>query len=55
MPVCKLAQEFPKAHGKKVFEVMSTKIITAKEDTPVSEIAEPLESHRIKRVPIVTN
>lgn len=55
MPASKLAEEFAKAHGKKVKEVMSTDLITAKEDTPVSEIAALLERHRIKRLPIVKN
>jgi len=53
MPASKLAEEFAKAHGKKVSEVMSTNVITASEDTQVSEIAALLERHRIKRVPIV--
>ena len=53
MPASKLAHEFAKAHGKKVSEVMSTDVVTATEDTPVSEIATLLERHRIKRVPIV--
>lgn len=53
MPSRKLAEEYAKAHGKKVSEVMSTDVITASEDTPVSEIAALLERHRIKRVPIV--
>jgi len=55
MPASKLAQEFAKAHGKKVGEVMSTDVVTASEDTPVSEIAALLERHRIKRVPIVAD
>jgi CBS domain-containing protein len=53
MPASKLAEEFAKAHGKKVSEVMSTNVIIASEDTPASEIAALLERHRIKRVPIV--
>jgi len=53
MPSSKLAKEYARAHGKKVSEVMSTDVITASEDTPVSEIAALLERHRIKRVPIV--
>jgi len=53
MPAGKLAQEFTKEHGKKVSEVMSTNVVSASEDTPVSEIAALLERHRIKRVPIV--
>jgi CBS domain-containing protein len=55
MPASKLAQDFTKAHGKKVSEVMSTHVITAREDSPVSEIAALLERHRIKRVPVVAN
>jgi CBS domain-containing protein len=55
MPASTLAAEFAKAHGKKVAEVMSTRVITAHEDTPVSEIAALLERHRIKRVPIVSD
>jgi len=54
MPASRLADEFAKAHGKKVSELMSTDVITASEDTPVSEIAALLERHRIKRVPIVS-
>jgi CBS domain-containing protein len=52
MPAGKPAQEFAKEHGKKVSEVMSTNVVSASEDTPVSEIAAMLERHRIKRVPI---
>ena len=55
MPASKLAKEFAKSHGKKVSEVMSADVITASEDTPVSEIAALLERHRIKRVPIVAD
>jgi len=55
MPASKLAKEFAKSHGKKVSEVMSTNVISAREDTPVPEIAALLERHRIKRVPIVSN
>lgn len=53
MPASTLAEEFAKAHGKKVFELMSTDVVSADEDTPVSEIAALLERHRIKRIPIV--
>jgi CBS domain-containing protein len=55
LPAGKLAQEFVKAHGTKVSEVMSTDVITASEDAPVSDIAALLERHRIKRIPIVAN
>ena len=48
-----LAQDFAKSHGKKVREVMTTEVVTADEETPLSEIAALLERKRIKRVPIM--
>src|SRR5262245_4621535 len=51
-PASRLAAEFAKAHGKLVEQLMSTKVISAREDTPLSDIARLLEHHRIKRVPI---
>jgi len=52
-PATSLAAEFTKSHGKRVAEVMSTNVITAAEDTALSEIAATLERNRIKRLPIV--
>ena len=48
-----LAAEYVKAHGRKVADVMTRHVVTAREDTPLSEIADLLERHHIKRVPIV--
>jgi len=50
-----LAEDFAKSHGKTVDEVMTTDVVSASEDTPLSEIATLLERKRIKRVPIVRN
>lgn len=50
-----LATEYVKEHSRKIADVMSHKVITASPDTRASEIAEMLESSRIKRVPIVKN
>ncbi len=47
-----LAEDFAKSHGKKVEELMTTDVVSASEDTPLSEIAALLERKRIKRVPI---
>jgi CBS domain-containing protein len=47
-----LAAEFAKSHGKRVGELMTTDVVFATEDTPISEIAALLERKRIKRVPI---
>lgn len=50
-----LAAEFVKSHGRKVADVMSRNVITAREDTPAPEIARLMETHGIKRVPIVAD
>jgi CBS domain-containing protein len=50
-----LAAEFVKSHGRKVADVMSRNVITAGEDTPAPEIARLMETHGIKRVPIVAD
>src|SRR5215470_12937230 len=52
-PGSTLAEEFAKSHGRRVGEIMSTKVISASEDTPLGEIATLLEKHRIKRIPIL--
>lgn len=48
-----LAEEFAKAHGQKVGDIMTTEVVSVGEDTPISDIATLLERHRIKRVPVV--
>jgi CBS domain-containing protein len=50
-----LASEYVKAHAQKVHEVMTRNVVTAGPKTPLGEIADLLESHCIKRVPIVEN
>jgi CBS domain-containing protein len=52
-PAATLAAEYAKAHGKQVKELMSEDVITAREDTPLAEIAAILERRRIKRIPII--
>ncbi|MEI7875185.1 MAG: CBS domain-containing protein [Alphaproteobacteria bacterium] len=52
-PGATMAGEFAKSHGRKVGEIMSDTVISAAEETPVGEIANLLEKHRIKRVPIL--
>jgi CBS domain-containing protein len=49
----RLAQSYVKTHGRRAAEVMTTKVVTAAEGTPIDEIAALLETHHIKRVPIV--
>jgi CBS-domain-containing membrane protein len=47
------ATEYVKSHSRKVADVMTRDVITAKPDTPLGDIASMLERNRIKRVPIV--
>jgi len=39
--------------GKDVKAIMSKKIISVREDTPVEEIAQVMTTHNIKRVPVM--
>ncbi len=39
--------------GKQVKQIMSKKVISVKEDTPVKEIARLMTSHKIKRLPVM--
>jgi len=48
-----MAQEYIKTHGRTAADVMTRKVVTATENTPLEKIATLLERHRIKRVPIV--
>jgi CBS domain-containing protein len=48
-----LATEYIKTHSRKVADVMTRNVVTAKPDTPLGDIAAMLERNRIKRVPIV--
>jgi CBS domain-containing protein len=48
-----LAADYIKEHARKVADVMTHKIITAKPDTHIGDIADLLERNGIKRVPIV--
>ena len=49
------ARDYVRAHARKVADVMTREVITARSDTPLREIADLLEKHNIKRVPIVDN
>ena len=44
---------YDKARGARAGAVMTRNVITADEDTPLNEIAELLERHHIKRVPVL--
>lgn len=51
----KMAAEYTHTHGSKVSEVMTTKVHTVTEDTPLEKIVELMEKRRIKRVPVLHN
>lgn len=48
-----LAKEFVKSHAKRVADVMTRQVVTAAPETPLRDIANLMEKHGIKRVPIV--
>lgn len=47
------AKRFIKSHGQHAADIMTRPVISVEEDTPIQEIADLLEKHRIKRVPVV--
>lgn len=49
----KLAEEFQRSHGRKVSEIMTSKVHSVSESTPLSDAVELMEKHRIKRLPVV--
>lgn len=48
-----LASDYIKSHGRLVRDVMTTKVQVAQEDTELAAIAEMMDAHHIKRVPVV--
>ena len=48
-----LAGEYIKSHSAKVTDVMTRDVISVTETTPIADIAVLLETHRIKRVPVL--
>jgi len=47
------AAKYVKTHGHSARDVMTKKVVSVTEDTPLAEIARLLETHRIKRVPVL--
>ena len=48
-----LAADYVRTHARSARDVMTKELVTASEDTPISEIAELMEQHRIKRLPVL--
>jgi CBS domain-containing protein len=49
----RLADEYTRAHGRKVRDVMTADPVTVSEQTPLEEVVQMMEKHRIKRLPVV--
>jgi CBS-domain-containing membrane protein len=50
-----LMADFVKAHGRKAKDVMTRHVVGVSPDTSLQEIANFLEKHGIKRVPVIEN
>jgi CBS domain-containing protein len=46
---------YEKAHGRTAGDVMTRVVVSVDEDTPLNEIAQMLERHHIKRVPVLSD
>jgi CBS domain-containing protein len=49
----RLANEYVRASGRKVAEVMTSDVRTISEETPLDDVVALMERHRIKRLPVV--
>ncbi len=49
----RLADEYTRSHGRKVYEIMTFGALTVTEDTPLDEVVRLMEKRRIKRLPVV--
>ncbi len=48
-----LAGDYVRSHGRKVDEVMTKELITAREDMPLDEVVRIMERKRVKRLPVM--
>ena len=55
VPNSRLAAEYIKSHAKQVAEIMTRDVISVEEMAALGEIADLLETKRIKRVPVLHN
>jgi hypothetical protein len=51
----RLAEEYTHTHGRTVADVMVDKVYSVAPDTPLQEVVQLMERHRIKRVPVLEN
>jgi CBS domain-containing protein len=50
-----LAADYSRTHARTAGDIMSTELVTVREDTPLRDVARLLEKKRIKRVPVMRN
>jgi CBS domain-containing protein len=48
-----LAREYVKSHARSAADIMTRKVVSVSEDTPLDAIADLFEDHNIKRVPVL--
>lgn len=48
-----LAREYAKAHGLKAHDIMARYVVSVRDDAELRDVADILDNHRIKRVPVV--
>ncbi len=48
-----LAREYTRTHGLKAHDVMSRHVVSVKDDAELQRVADVLDKHKIKRVPVV--
>jgi CBS domain-containing protein len=53
LPNSRLAADYIESHARRVTDVMTRDVVTVDEFTTLGEIADLMEKHRIKRVPVV--
>jgi len=49
----RLAEEYVRTHGRRIAEVMTRDPVSVSPNTPLKEIVQLMERHRIKRVPVL--
>ncbi|MEZ5843692.1 MAG: CBS domain-containing protein [Hyphomicrobiaceae bacterium] len=47
------AREYAKSHGLRARDVMSSKVVTVRHDADLADVADILDRHHIKRVPVL--
>src|SRR5262249_2269847 len=49
----RIAGEYVRTHGRRVEDVMTHDVVGVTEETPLDEVVQLMERHRIKRVPVL--